>query len=209
MIILFDIDRTLLDTDKLKDKIQNERLPELFGVTAQQLEPITNEYLSSLNSTVEFSPRVYTKLLVDKLDKDKQKAALDIFLNNPIDFQTALFPEVISTLKKLHQKHYLGIFSEGDLEFQKAKLKQSGIKKFLDPKLTFIFPTKTNKTNSVWKKIKNYQTPSFIVDDNPAHIASIARTHFIPILLKKDKGERMGNLSIQNLSELFTTIKNI
>lgn len=209
MIILFDIDRTLLNTDKLKDKIQNERLPELFGVAAQQLEPITNKYLSSLNSTVEFSPRAYAKLLADKFDKDKQKAALDIFLNNPVDFQAALFPEVIPTLKKLHQKYYLGIFSEGNLESQKAKLKQSGIEKFLDPNLTFIFPTKADKLNFVWNKVKNYHCSVFIVDDSEKHIAEIAKIRFIPILIQRDKKRQRGYFSIQKLSELPFVIQNI
>lgn len=209
MLILFDIDHTLLDTEKLRNKIQNKRLPALFGITNQELVPITKEYLATLGSSIEFSPRAYCKFLADKLGKSKEKEAIDIFLNNPTDFYNSLFPDVIPTLQELYQKHHLGIFSEGEPEFQRAKLKQSGVLKFLKPELIFVFPFKGDKLNFVWNKVKNYQDSSFIVDDSPEHVVSIAKTNFIPILMQRDKKREKGHFSIQNLSELPTVLQNI
>jgi len=207
-MVLFDIDHTLLDTDKLRKCIQYKRLPALFGVSALELEKITAKYTSTLKSSIEFSPRVYVQFLVErlKLERNIQKIALEFFLNNERDFKAALFAEVLSSLERLSKEFLLGIFSEGDLEFQQAKLEKSGIKKFFKPELVFIFPSKANELKVIEGKIKNYQGPAFIVDDNIDHIRRIMDTRFIPILLdRRGKYKQFGDcLLIDDLSQLMT-----
>ena len=202
MIILFDIDFTLLDTEHLRNTIQNNRLPTLFGVSFQEIRSFTDQYLSALDSSIEFCPRMYARLLSNRLDKTKEKAALDIFLNNPKDFRAALYPEIAPVLEELCKKHRLGIFSEGDREFQKAKLEKSEIRKFFDPDLIFIFPTKGDKLDYIWEKVKNRQSPVLIVDDNLEHITKISKTQFTPLLIdRKGVAEKTATF-INSLEEL-------
>jgi len=60
-----------------------------------------------------------------------------------------LYPETNEILKELSRHYYLGIWSQGRLGFQKAKLVKSRIIDFFNPELIFI--TETNKTESVSK----------------------------------------------------------
>jgi len=58
-----------------------------------------------------------------------------------------LYPETNQALKKLKHDYNLGIWSQGELGFQKAKLIKSGIIDFFNPELIFI--TEANKTKLV------------------------------------------------------------
>jgi len=60
-----------------------------------------------------------------------------------------LYPETNQVLKKLKHHYDLGIWSQGKLGFQKAKLVKSGIINFFNPELIFI--TETDKTELVSK----------------------------------------------------------
>lgn len=209
MIILFDIDFTLLDSEHLRNTIQNNRLPALFGVSSRKINSLTDQYLSTLGSSIEFCPREYVQFLANKLDKAKEKAALDIFLNNPTDFRAALYSEVMPVLEELHKKHRLGIFSEGDAEFQKTKLEKSGIRKFFDDALVFIFPTKGDKLNYVWEKVKTYQCPVLIIDDSINHVTKISKTRLTPILIDRKRVAENTFASIRSLEELPQIMKMV
>lgn len=108
-----------------------------------------------------------------------------------------------------HKKHCLGIFSEGDGEFQKAKLEKSGIKKFFDKDLVFIFPTKGDKLDYVWEKVKNLQGPVLIVDDNINHVTKISKTQFTPLLLDREGVAENTFASIRNLEGPHRLVRKV
>ncbi len=208
MTLLFDIDYTLINTNKLKNQIQNHLLPRVLEIETTTLEKITQTYIQTLNSSIEFSPRKYIKFLSNNLNSDKQlrQKALSIFLDNKSNYKNCLYPETKPVLKDLKPNHSLGIFSEGEFEFQKAKLEQSGIENFFEPELIFIFANKENKVKEVWQKINKYPKPVYIIDDDLNHIKEIAKTNIKPILIDRQESYNGPINTIKNLEELHNLI---
>ena len=74
-----------------------------------------------------------------------------------------IYKEVIGVLENLKEIAVLGIFSEGDLEFQTKKLIKTNIKKYFDEIHTYIVLDKFGEMKKVFEKYKNNKI--FLVDD--------------------------------------------
>lgn len=75
----------------------------------------------------------------------------------------SLYDEIASLLKDLSKTAMLGIFSQGELEFQKNKLKETGIDKHFIDEYINIVESKVDTIESVIDKYKNYEI--FLIDD--------------------------------------------
>ncbi len=74
-----------------------------------------------------------------------------------------IYEEVIDVLDNLGKIAVLGIFSEGDIDFQRTKLKETKIEKYFEQDNIHIVLNKLNELQGVLEKYKNRKT--FFVDD--------------------------------------------
>jgi len=165
-IILFDIDFTLVDTDKLRS-LTSLALIKFLKVARKDYETVSEKYAKGLKNYTDFNSKQYLKCLSSEFGKNVN--SLGKVFYNPKFYRQSLFTETVSVLEKLFKKEIkLGIFSEGFKNFQRKKLKNSGILKFFDRQNLFIFRRKARKS-SVIALPKN----SIIVDDNLAVLEEI------------------------------------
>lgn len=74
-----------------------------------------------------------------------------------------IYEEVIGVLECLRKIATLGIFSEGNSDFQKTKLTKTGIEKYFEQKNTHIVLSKLDELRSILKIYEGAKT--FFVDD--------------------------------------------
>lgn len=201
-IILFDIDYTLIDSDKLRLFAHQEILKQL-KISKVEVERATENFSKTLKSSLEFSPQRYARFLTNYFaDSLIEKKATDI-LNEPAIYQQATYPETIPALKILKQNCSLGIFSEGVRKFQITKITLSGIINYLDRGLIFIYPEKSGVMKSIIRKIGKV----YVIDDNPEHIVELSKINGVsPIWLKRgpktQKEENLNCPTILSLEEI-------
>lgn len=81
--------------------------------------------------------------------------------SNLKDFR--LYEETKDILKKLHKWAVLGIFSEGEDNFQKAKLERTGIKKYFLKDNVYVFMGKHNYIENILNQYRGNKI--FFVED--------------------------------------------
>jgi len=77
------------------------------------------------------------------------------------DYNT--YEEVVGILQRLKNISSLGIFSRGEVQFQKTKLRKTGLTKFFTANNIHIFDDKDANLVQVLEKYKNFKL--FLVDD--------------------------------------------
>lgn len=75
----------------------------------------------------------------------------------------SLYVEIAPLLKDLSKTAMLGIFSQGEVDFQKKKLKETGIDKHFIDEYINIVESKIDTIETVIDKYKNYEI--FLIDD--------------------------------------------
>lgn len=104
----------------------------------------------------------FTKPIV-LLDIDYTLFDTDFFKESNLS-KPKIYKEVIRALEDLKKIAVLGIFSEGDLDFQKTKLKEDGIDKYFGKENVHIVSNKLDALKNVLRKY-NKETKTFFVDD--------------------------------------------
>jgi len=144
-ILLFDIDRTLFDTDSFS-KSYKSKFIKFFNTTPDKFEKIRSKYHDSLAKNTDYVPEEYFKHLVNSFHRDKQRDTYEKLHNlfyETENFSKNLYPEIVSCLKELKNRYLLGIFSEGYPPYQKIKLSKTSIYDYFDLKYIFIARRKT------------------------------------------------------------------
>src|SRR3989344_511060 len=85
-----------------------------------------------------------------------------------------LYDEIAPLLKDLSKIAKLGIFSQGEVDFQKKKLKETGIDKHFIDEYINIVESKIDTIEGVIDKYKNYEI--FLIDDRIYNL-EMAKTH--------------------------------
>ena len=201
-IILFDIDYTLIDTAKLRQLTQKE-IQSAGNLSETELETAVKEFSLVLGTSREFSPRDYARFLAKYFANPLLEEKITAIFNNPLLYKEALYPETIPVLQKLKEKYLLGIYSEGTLEFQTAKITLTGITDYLQKDLIFIYPDKTGQATKLTEKMGKI----FFIDDNPLHIKDLLSIpNASPIWIKRGpkaaKVEKLNCQTIFSLEEL-------
>lgn len=75
----------------------------------------------------------------------------------------SLYIEVESVLQELSAKAILGIFSEGEDEFQRLKIKKTALKKYFSPRHIHVVATKEQVLTKVF--FKYHRQSLYLVDD--------------------------------------------
>lgn len=138
----------------------------------------------------------------------------DLFRESELKKHT-LYEEVVKTLGEISEHADLGIFSEGDLEFQRNKLLKTDIMKHFNEQDIHIFPEKKALISEVFKKYEGSKI--FLIDDRPSILKEAKKafssifTIFIDRKDRKRKEELQGykpDASVETLSEIIPFILN-
>jgi len=159
MILIFDLDHTLLDIERFKkDK------SKIFRLTPEENEIQGNNLFKKRG--VGYNPYVHLKFLRDsghiKTDSDveKIKAEFQEAMKKSDDY---LFPDVEETLAYLKNKGYrLILMTFGDPEMQQPKIDNSRIKKYFEKT---ICEEKDKTQNDFFKSLANSNEDILIIND--------------------------------------------
>lgn len=139
-IILFDIDGTLFDAEHFGKSIRGEFV-KILKIDGEELMRVIADYYAALETSTDFSPRDITLHIGQRYNINP--VVLDqVFWENDKIYKDSLYPEVVHVLKKLSEIHALGIFSQGNEEFQTRKLKAAGIMDIFSKDYIFIHARK-------------------------------------------------------------------
>lgn len=170
MILLFDLDHTLLDIERFKaDK------SGLFGLTLKENE--IQGYNLFKKRGVGYNPYVHIKFLRDskhiKTDNDaeKIKAKFQELIKNTDDY---LFPGTEQTLAYLKNKGYrLILMTFGDPEMQQPKIDNSCIKKYFEKT---ICEEKDKTQNNFLKGLADSHEDVVIINDRAEQSLAMQKT---------------------------------
>jgi hypothetical protein len=165
-ILLFDIDKTLFDTNKFMKIIIYNKFTELLDLNFEQYLNIYNGYETKLKKGTDFLPRSFISSFSHTKNYCYEKLNKTFF--NSDNFNNSIYPDVYTSLTRLSERFNLGIYSEGNSHFQTNKLKLSNLYKLFNPSLIFIFRRKTTKNNQA-----KLPPGSTVIDDNLDVINSI------------------------------------
>ena len=199
-ILLFDIDRTIFDTDKMSASL-SEKLSDILGKqNIAEIDRIKRDYIGSLKRDREFTPDEFCQRLAKRFGRLDVNSLLEVFYGKKsgLIYRGCVYPEFFEIFEKLRGKFRLGVYSEGTLKFQKHKFESMKISKYLEKDLVFIVPIKDNA-----ETLAKIPKEAVIVDDKETVCEALARDGFHPIWLnKKDDRENKMFDTIHSLLEL-------
>ena len=199
-ILLFDIDQTLLDTDKASEKHNKKILQILGDPDKKEYQRIKDAYKNSLSNQREYDPEVIYKKVCERFNFDNLNSLLDVYYEkeNWFIYRESVFPEVKECLEKLKNNYRFGIYSEGVPKFQNNKFQAMGITEHFDSDLIFIVDAKDN-VDTISKLPKN----SVVIDDKQS-ICEYLNDNGIGVVWLNRKDSKASNKfkTIHNLMEL-------
>lgn len=154
-IILFDLDRTMMDTGRLSQAIKNhfDTVYAYLGVTNGSFERWTSEYVSRIGSRTLFDPSSlteywHTQLLA--LEQSKKVPSSDELLDEFNRFirdsvRDFLYTETIQSLQQLLEMGcILCLFTQGVETWQKLKFAHAQLTQYFDQDLQFVSDDKSD-----------------------------------------------------------------
>src|SRR3990167_4227672 len=117
--ILFDIDGTLFNPQRFGQLIRAEFV-KILNIEEEELIRANADYYSKLETTTDFRPREIAAYIAARFKCDQPFLDKVFWENNNI-YKDSVFDDVAEALRKLSGVNTLGIFSEGNEEFQMRK----------------------------------------------------------------------------------------
>lgn len=155
-LILLDLDRTLFDSASFRQK-SVERVSRFLG-KAQDVQGIVDSVVSELGF---FDPDRFSERICETVDaKDKEEIVRKL-MSDPEDMKTYFYRDVAVTIKKLRSIGRVGIYSQGNKEYQQAKL--TGIKQLLDLEHIHVLGDKKLGMEKVFRGYRQYKL--YFIDD--------------------------------------------
>lgn len=197
-IAFFDIDKTLFDRTRFLDNFF-EILSKDFNLTQIEVNNISDFYEEIKKEYGYFSYnalliRIYEKLpnLNKKLDYYFEQDNLDLFLYEDC--------KILFEIKDCR----LGIFSKGDMQFQKAKIKK--FENITTDDLIYIYHDKLQKLNELITKY--IDSKLFFIDDNLTVLinAKDINPNVVTILIdRKNEFEKVNGIDFKltSLSDIM------
>jgi FMN phosphatase YigB (HAD superfamily) len=200
--ILFDLDKTLIDTSKLVHEFINPALAKKLRVETAAVENIDRQYKSGLKIFSAFNPWEFLELLATKFNTDQQELENVFFA--PKFYPQSVYPETLPVLEKYQKTYKLGIYSEGVMAWQKVKLKLAKLDKFFANEMVFISPNKKSP-----QLIAKLPAKAVVVDDRLDYIDQLKlRKDIYPVWLDRNcSHQQVDAHTITNLSELEEVLK--
>lgn len=193
--ILFDIDRTLIDTDKLI-KATNWAMADRFGRSIEETVKVVDDYVKSLNYKNDYYPKDLAIFISNKW-KLEPKEVLRTYWNKTL-FSESIFEDTEKVLNNLKRDCLLGIFSEGYRDFQSFKLEANGINGYFRPEITYI---KRRKMNDNF--VNNWGEVT-VIDDDLGVVDFLVKFKKVEVVWinRKDKTKHPKVRTIFSLEEL-------
>jgi len=170
MILLFDLDQTLLDTEGLKNDKRS-----IFGISAKE-DNLHNELLFK-KKNINYNPKIHLQFLRESgriKNKAEEKIAYSQHQNLIKNIDKYLFPETEKTLARLKkQGHRLILITLGNPSLQKSKVNNSRIKKYFEK---IIFETKDKSQNKFIKQLAKHKKDILIINDKASEALAIQKT---------------------------------
>jgi len=193
-IILFDLDRTLFDTDWYYEQI----VDLIEGNTELSEEAIRSfilEYRANNRYGKWFN---FLKFIDDVVENDTTKKEIVDTLKTDVSMYR-LFEDVELNLEQLQGLGYkMGVYSEGVPWFQELKLQNTCLLDFLDTELVFI----TEMKRAI-EFLDTLPESCVIVDDTPEVIEVLEKDgRFVPVWLNRKGVEWKYGREIGGLGEL-------
>lgn len=216
-IVLFDIDDTLFDAEKFRQKILRQVIKTVgYKKGTDNIEKkLQDIYIASRRLTGFFNLNLFIKDLIRELNiKTKPRILASLIFKESL-FRDNLYKEAKEILNILSKKKLLriGIFSRGYKNFQIKKIKE--VENLLHKEHTHIFIFKDKKLPSIIEKYKKHKL--YIVDDilKILYIAKSLNKNVYTVWIKRGRfvetQEPIPNFSpdatITNLREVIQLIK--
>ncbi|MCC7304367.1 HAD hydrolase-like protein [bacterium] len=199
-VIYFDFDRTLLDTDSLKQE-QARRIAKIAQLSEEQVYQGMQQYIESIPNHLYFDVGGYALFLGNLYDINPSDVT-KIYLTDCNYIADFLFPETLEVLKKLSREGYsLGIFSSAVPGHQKIKIENTGVLEYIPWSSVIISPNKLD--TDIVAKIPNN---TIVIDDDRTIIVELLEKHphLTPVWCNRKTDEKIyGIRTIKNLSELL------
>lgn len=215
-IVLFDIDYTLFNSLKFRKRILGEIKKHLKDYKCKDVEKVLDRiYFKSRKRVGYFDPGSFISDTNKKFTSSIPKAFLDVYVKKE-ELHEHLYEEVEEILKKISQEKNLtiGIFSGGDKNFQREKIKK--ILNFFHENHIHVFPYKVKKLRLVLKKYKDYKV--FLIDDvlSILYEAKQIKKNVFTIWIKrgrfaffeKEVSNFVPDIEIKNLNKIVSIIRN-
>ena len=202
-LILLDLDNTLFDSPSYRKSV----FTKLGNVALCQ-----KIYEKMLDEFGYFLPKMFVEILFSRLKRTKKKEIMDIIFD-PKNFRDNLHKEVLTSLKMLIQLGEVGILSQGDREFQDAKI--SHFKHLLSNSHINIVKDKKSDMVDIFKNMEAYRI--YFVDDMLSMLEAAKKINpsIVAIWMKrgryaenqKEIPEFKPDAQVDNLSEVVEIIK--
>lgn len=199
-VVLFDIDRTIFDTNGLSRLLESGLSKAIKKASVEEIKDAKSEFATSLSADREFDPENLVTFLCNKFNFEDRDSLLDVYysLKNKYWYKDLVVPEIYKVIEALKGKYRLGVYSEGTKRFQNYKFNSMGISDLLDKNLIYIFDHKTNAD-----AISKIPKGAIIIDDKESVCEYLTDNGFVAIWLNiKDKRINPKFKTIHNLSEL-------
>lgn len=190
-VILFDIDHTILDTDKLRSQV----MENIIGITKSLVKCTTGDVAYGILVTEEKIVQGKKRFLINDFieglgnyfKSDRLKVELANLFSSPDLFSSSLYPDARLTVDLLNRHFHTGIFSSGDVYFQKTKLRASGIEPYFRPEHINIWERKSVNIPRLLDKYKGFNIA--LVDDRASIIeaARQLRSDVVGIWIERKK----------------------
>jgi phosphoglycolate phosphatase-like HAD superfamily hydrolase len=195
-LVLFDIDGTLFNPEFFGKLIRQEFI-KILSTSEEDLMSVIADYYANLEMTSDFDPREITSFTAKRYNADLR--SLDrVFWENKQIYVNCLYPEVVDVLKKLSKDKTLGVFSQGNDELQRHKIKECGLETYLTPEYYYIFRRKDSDA-----ALAELPRESTVIDDNHDVVLKI-KPFVEAIWMNRRTNDRDPNVrTIHNLKELL------
>ena len=198
MILLFDLDRTLINNEKLEKELCN-----IFGISAKEYYSHVDLFFKK--KSVHYSPEAHIKLLrkIGHIKtKSEEKEANDLYNKLLKKTNSYLFPEVKETLTILKKHgHRLILITLGTPSAQKKKVRNSGIKKYFEK---IIYEKKNKSQNKFINQLAKLDQEILIINDKADESLAIQK-----MLGKKAKIFLINSTHSKNTKHNEKIYKNI
>jgi phosphoglycolate phosphatase-like HAD superfamily hydrolase len=186
-IVFFDIDGVIFDAKKFFISFY-EKFAHVNNLTNEQTEKLKELYGEVKKEKGFFDPQVFLAKILSQYSIAKED--LERLWWDEKSFRECLLVDE-DFLKQIQEKAIIGIFSKGEINFQKKKIEKFA--SFFKSQDIYIFEDKIVKINEVLAKYKNYQI--YVVDDNVDVLESFKQIDNLvyTVLIREEQTESSNN----------------
>ena len=204
-IVLLDIDYTLLDARKLGMLT----VDHLKGKFRKIIRVVGKQDWKALWALLKPEFQGLSYILFGNPAGFLQSPSVRASFLNPVHYQKSLFEDVLPALKRLQGKVSLGVFSQGLTHWQFAKLYLSGIEKYFEREILFVFPPrKVDKAREVLAQLPP-NAKIYFVDDRLDVTEALSNHRVKVFLIRRDPRPISENgrvTKIKSLREILNFI---